>query len=242
MRATRRLDHCTRNASDARCVGKHMQTAPSVSPWNFFVASVRALVPNLVFDVGGTIATYYVLLAFFPSTSIVPIFGATLVPALSIAYSAWKKQRIDVVGIIVLVGLLAGVAGFFMGGTQRLLLLRESFVSGAIGLALLVSPIFPKPIGYYVLRAFMAENDVAALPFEALWEKPFFRRTVRFGTLFWGLLLLTEFGLRVFFALMLPVVFALAVGPLILNALLLAGGAISAIVMGRAINAALTAA
>jgi hypothetical protein len=217
----------------------HMQASPTVHPWRFFIASVRALIPNLVFDVGGTVAVYYLLLAFFPPTSALPLLGATLVPALSIVFNVWKRRRIDVVGIIVIVGLLAGIAGVCMGGSQRLLLLRESFVSGAIGLALFISPIFPKPIGYYVLRSFMAENEISVTPFDTLWEKPFFRRTVRFGTFFWGLLLLTEFGLRVFFALMLPVVFALAVAPIILNALLLIGGAISAVVMGRAIGAAL---
>lgn len=216
-----------------------MQAGARIAAWNFFIASARALIPNLVFDVGGTIAVYYSLLAFFPSTSLMPLFGATLVPALSILLNVRKKRCIDVVGIIVLIGLLAGIAGVLLGGSQRLLLLRESFVSGAIGLALFVSPVFPKPIGYYVMRSFMSANDLTVTPFDTLWEKPFFRRTVRFTTFFWGLLLLTEFGLRVFFALMLPVVFALAVGPLIMNGLMLAGGALTAIAVGRAVSAAL---
>jgi hypothetical protein len=214
----------------------HTASVPPTA-WSFFTASVRALIPNLLLDVGGTIAVYYALLAFFSSTSLVPLYGATLVPALSIAFNVWKKRRIDVIGVIVLVGLLLGIAAVFMGGTQRLLLVRESFVSGAMGLALFVSPVFPKPLGYYVMRSFMTQNDVA--PFDTLWENPPFRRTVRSITLFWGCVLLVEFGLRISFALMLPVVFTLGVGPLISNGIMLAAGAVTAIAMGQAIAAAL---
>jgi hypothetical protein len=205
--------------------------------WSFFTASVRALIPNLLLDVGGTIATYYALLGFFSPESLVPLYGATLVPTLNILFNVWKKRRIDVIGVIVLIGLLTGMAAVFMGGTQRLLLVRESFVSGAMGLALFVSPFFPKPLGYYVMRSFMTQNAVA--PFDTLWEKPPFRRTVRSITLFWGCVLLVEFGLRISFALMLPVVFALGVGPLISNGIMLAAGAVTAIAMGHAIAAAL---
>ena len=47
--------------------------------------------------------------------------------------------------------------------------------------------------------------------------------------MFWGCLLLGEFGLRVAMVLMLPVVLVLVISPLVLNALIFGGVVVSAI-------------
>jgi hypothetical protein len=164
-----------------------------------------------------------------------------MVPLVSVIFNAVRRRKIDVVAVIVLLGLVGSASGLFFGGGQRLLLVRESFFTGLAGLALFVSPMFRNPIGYYVVTHFMtAHQPHEQDTLEKLWESPAFSRTIHFITYFWGLLLLTEFGLRVFMALTLPVVVVLTVGPLVLNALMLAGGALSAVSFSRALRLALS--
>ena len=209
-------------------------------PWQFLSASGRALLPNVVFDVGGTLGVYLALAPHFASSSIMPLLAASLVPIAGIALNIARKRRLDIIGVIVLVGILASIAGAAFGGSQRLLLLRESFSTGAIGLALVVSPVFPKSIGYYIMRHFIRAHETShGLSFESLYESKPFRRTLSEITFFWGVLLLFEFGLRVFLALSSPVVFVLSVSPLILNTLMILGGIASAFWMARGIRLSL---
>jgi hypothetical protein len=46
-----------------------------------------------------------------------------------------RHRRLDIFGIMMLIGLAAAVLAALLGGGQRLLLIRESFVTGALGLA-----------------------------------------------------------------------------------------------------------
>lgn len=210
------------------------------APQRFLLASLRGLLPTLAVDLGGTLGLYFLLSPHFVSNSVWPLFYASLVPALSNVFQIVRHRRVDIVGIIILIGLLTSVLTVLLGGDQRMLLVRESFMTGLTGLVLFVSPIVGRPLGYYIVEQFFSANQQHHnMRFERLWASPFFRKTIRFGTYFWGMLLLMEFGLRVFMALTLPIVFALAFGPLILNGLMLGGGALSALAMSRAIKVAL---
>jgi hypothetical protein len=206
-------------------------------PWRFLSSTARALLPNVIFDVVGTVSVFLVLAPHFEASSIIPLLGASLVPIAGITLNAVQKRRLDIIGVIVLVGLMASIAGAAFGGGQRLLLLRESMSTGAIGLALFISPIFPKPIGYYVVRHFIAAHEEAhGLCFDRLYESYSFRRTLRDLTFFWGVLLLFEFGVRAFMAFTLPVAIVVSTSPLILNTLMLFGAILSAFWMSRGIR------
>lgn len=208
-------------------------------PWRFLSSSGRVLLPNIVFDVGGTVSVFLALSPHFPASSVVPLLAASLVPLVGIMFNIVKKRRADMIGVIVLLALLASIAGAVFGGGQRLLLLRESLPTGVFGLALSISPIFPKPIGYYIVRHFINAHESAhGLCFERLYESRRFRRTLREITFFWGVLLLLEFGLRVLMILTLPVAVVVSTSPLILNGLLLLGAVISAFWMSCGIREA----
>lgn len=208
----------------------------------FLWASIRELLPTLAFDIAGTMAVYYALLPQFGPTSIWPILGASMVPAISNLFNFVRRHSWDVVGIIVLIGLLVGVIPAVLGGTQRILLLRESFVTGALGLILLLSAALHRPLAYYVIREFLTANE--ALPHErwdVLWECGFFRHTIRGITLGWGSLLLGEFVLRAFMALKWNVAIVLGAGPIFITILLAIAGVITAFFLAHAIRVALSA-
>jgi hypothetical protein len=208
----------------------------------FLWASIRALLPTLAFDIAGTMAVYYLLLPYFGSTSVWPVLGASLVPLISNAYNFSRRRSFDVVGIIVLIGLLVGVIPAVMGGSQRLLLVRESFVTGLIGLVLLLSAVLHRPLAYYVIREFLTANE--ALPHErwdTLWREGYFRHTIRGITIFWGALLLGEFVARAFMALRMNVAFVLGAAPVLFTILLLIAGLFTAFWLAHAIRVALSA-
>jgi hypothetical protein len=208
----------------------------------FLWASIRALLPTLAFDIAGTMAVYYALLPFFGSASIWPILGASLVPMISNIFNFVRRHSFDVVGIIVLIGLLIGLVPAAFGGDQRLLLVRESFVTGLLGLILLVSALLHRPLAYHVIREFLTANE--ALPHErwdVLWESGYFRHTIRAMTIGWGALLLGEFVLRAFMALRMNIAFVLGAAPVFVTILLLLAGLATAFWLAHAIRVALSA-
>ena len=204
--------------------------------------SIRALLPTLAFDVAGTMAVYYLLLPHFGSTSIWPILGASLVPVISNVFNFMRRRTFDVVGIIVLLGLLVGMLPAVFGGSQRLLLVRESFFTGLLGVVLLVSAGLRRPLAYYVIREFLTANE--ALPHERwdyLWRSQYFRHTIRAMTILWGALLVGEFVLRGFMALRMNIAFVLGAGPVLITILLLLAGLFTALWLAHAIRVALSA-
>ncbi len=209
---------------------------------SFLWASIRALLPTLAFDIAGTMAVYYLLLPRFGSASIWPILGASLVPVISNVFNFIRRHSFDIVGIIVLIGLLAGVVPALFGGGQRLLLVRESFVTGLLGVVLLASALLHRPLAFYVIEEFLTANE--ALPherFDMLWRSQYFRRTVRAMTIGWGALLVGEFALRAFMALRMNVAFVLGAAPVLLTILLLIAGLVTAFWLAHAIRIALSA-
>jgi hypothetical protein len=226
---------------DRRVAAAKERPPPEETLWAFLWESFRALLPTLAIDVGGTTLVYYVLARFYPSTNIWPILGASLVPAASNVVNLARRRTVDIVGLLILLGMIGGLVPALLGGTQRLLLIRESFVSGLLGLVLLVSPfVMRRPIGYYVIREFLTAND--ALPedhFEILWRTAYFRHGVRIVTIAWGALLVGELVLRAFMALTMNVGLVLSISPIIFTLLMLLAGVATAIWLSSAISRAL---
>jgi len=198
---------------------------------------LRGLVPSLVLNVVCPVIIYALARPHFPPASIAPLLLASLVPLVGNAVSIVRHRRLDVLGVVMLSGLAMSVIGVLLGGGERLLLIRESFATGAIGLVLLGSLVLPKPLGYYFAKQLLTANDPAKdAEFDTFWHFPSFQRAMWGGTVFWGCLLLGEFALRVAMALTLPVVVVLTVAPLVFNAIIVGGVAVSALWAGRVIR------
>jgi len=205
----------------------------SIKTRQFLLSTLGGLVPSLLLSIVGTLIIYIMLSRYFPPSSIIPLLVATLFPILGNVVSIVFTRRLDIFGIIVLIGIAVSILGALLGGGQKVLLIRESFVLGAIGLACLVSLVFPKPLGYYSARQLLTANDPKKRSgFEALWQAPSFRQTVWRGTIFWGVLMLGDFLLQVLIVYTLPVVVVLIVSPIAVGGLRLAGLAVT-IIVGR---------
>lgn len=199
----------------------------------FLVSIVRNLAPSLLLSVAGTLIIYTLLRPHFSATSLVPLLIASLCPVLGNVVSLLRQRQLDVFGIMVLLGIVVSVVGALLGGGPQLLLVRESFVTGVTGLVLLLSLLIPKPLGYYFARQLMAGNDrEKRVSFDALWQYPSFRRSIQEGTIFWSLLLLGEFALRLLLVFTLPVVLVLAIAPIASN-IMIVGGIIVSTIWGK---------
>jgi hypothetical protein len=104
-----------------------------------------------------------------------------------------------------------------VGGSTRVLLVRESLVSGLIGLVFLLSLLRERPIIYYLARATIARQQADGVSrFERVWnERPLLRANLRMMTATWGAALTAETLLRCWLAWHWPVERSLVVLPIV---------------------------
>lgn len=128
-----------------------------------------------------------------------------------------RFRRVDALSALVLLGIVLSLLVMALGGSPRLLLLRESLVSGAIGIVFLLSLAARRPLIFYLGRATVArEMEGGADRFEMLWrEQPGFAASIRLMTLVWGLGLTGENALRSWLAWTWPIERFLLISPII---------------------------
>ncbi|WP_168793439.1 VC0807 family protein [Paraburkholderia aromaticivorans] len=128
-----------------------------------------------------------------------------------------RFRRVDALSVMVVAGIVLSVAAMALGGSPRMLLLRESLVSGAVGVVFLLSLPMRRPLIFYLARATVArEMEGGAARFEALWqERPALVSAMRLMTLVWGVGLTGETALRAWMALTWPIERFLVVSPFI---------------------------
>jgi hypothetical protein len=161
----------------------------------------------------------YVLYALLrPYADEVPclIVGALLPVALEIV-SLVRHRRLDPLSTLNLVALAMSVVLALSGGSARLLLVKESFVTGAIGGAFLLSLFGRRPAHYYLGRQFVTGDVPARVTrYEASWAmSPTMRRVLRVSTATWGIVMILELGLRVALVYRLTTEQMLVVGPVV---------------------------
>ncbi|MGV3463764.1 MAG: VC0807 family protein, partial [Heyndrickxia sp.] len=92
---------------------------------------------------------------------------------------------------------LLGIMMISIGGSERLLLIRESFVTGILGLIFLVSLLFPRPLIFYFAIRFTVGNDPdKTSAFANNWQYAYFRFVIRLITIVWGVALIGEAAVR----------------------------------------------
>jgi uncharacterized membrane protein len=128
-----------------------------------------------------------------------------------------KVRRVDALSVVVLLGIGLSIALMAVGGSTRVLLVRESLVSGLIGVVFLFSLLRERPIIYYLARATIARQQADGVSrFEHVWnERPLLRANLRMMTAIWGAALTAETVLRCWLAWHWPVERSLIVLPII---------------------------
>ena len=178
---------------------------------------IRGLLVSLVINVGLPLLIIYVLTHYAHTTELTALSIAAIVPLVSTIVELVRHRRLDIIAIFYLLGTLTSSVAIFLGGDARLLIIRESFFTGALGLVCLVSLLLPRPLMFYVGRQMFAGNDATKVAnFNAAWRNPYARFVHRLITAVWGCVYVCEFILRVLIAYTLPPTVAFGLGSTLL--------------------------
>lgn len=198
--------------------------APALPPVGGWRHTVRDITRNLVISGALPLLIYWAVTSRGAST-LVALAVAAVPPALDGLYSVVRRRRMDLIAALVLAGIVVSIIAVLLGGNPRVLLVRESFFTGALGVSCFVSlALLPRPLMFYFGRYF-ATGDVPAkiAEFNALWQYPYFRHVQRLITLVWGVAYTGEFVLRVGMAASaLPIPVVLSVSPVVFGAITVA--------------------
>jgi hypothetical protein len=141
---------------------------------------------------------------------------SSIPPILWSIFGVIRFRRLDAVSVIVVLGILISLAIFALGGSPRMLLVRESLITGVVGILLLGSLLLPRPLMFYVAQATAAQHSPEdAQNFGALWTRPNFVKCMYRLTLVWGVGLLLEACVRVGLAWRIAIEQFLIVSPII---------------------------
>ena len=148
---------------------------------------------------------------------------ATTYPVGKSIFDLVRRGQVDPVSIIVLLGIAANGVASFLGGSPRLLLVRESFFSGAFGLACFFSLLLPRPMMFCFARHFIAGADPRRRArFDAAWQLREVRFCHRLITAVWGCVFVGELILRVVLIYHVSTATVLIVSPVLLGTLTIA--------------------
>ena len=161
--------------------------------------------PTLLFNIALPLLTY-ALLTDYGVPDALALVASGLWPLLELGISFARTRHADEFSILVLVFLVVGVAASLAFNDARLLLVKDSAVTGLFGLVLLGSLLAPRPLMFYFGRKFATGGDPARVEWwNGLWQYPGFRRGQRILTVVWGATFLGEAVLRVILTYTLPV-------------------------------------
>jgi hypothetical protein len=99
------------------------------------------------------IAPYVVYQLAEPHTGgLVALALSAVPPAVESVWSVARKRKLDVAAALVLGGIAVSLILIALGGSERVLLLRDSLITSLLGLAIAVSAAFRRPLLYYLFR------------------------------------------------------------------------------------------
>ncbi|QBD76880.1 hypothetical protein EPA93_13040 [Ktedonosporobacter rubrisoli] len=193
----------------------NMQPSQGDNPRTFY----RGLAQSMLLNIAVPFLLYYLLKNYLHQSDIIALSIACFFPVIDNIISLIRHRRLDLFGALFLVGAIVSTVLTFIGGDVRLLLIRESLITGVYGLLCFLSLfLLPRPMMFYVGRQMVAGNDPVRLAgYEASWQHSYGRFVHRLITTVWGCTLTGEFLLRVLIAFLLPPAAVLVIGPILLT-------------------------
>jgi hypothetical protein len=180
--------------------------------------NLRTLLISIALNAGIPFLLYRFALRYLSASEVVALSVAALFPAIHSIVGIVRHRRVDIIAVLVFAGLLVSIVLGSLTDNPKILLMRESFITGTLGVMCFVSLLFPKPLMFYFGRQFTAGNDpVKVAAFNATWQYPHARFVHRLITVVWGVAFVGEFLLRVLLVYTLPAATVLAVAPKVLT-------------------------
>jgi len=152
---------------------------------------IQSVIVSILINGLVPVVVYNLLLDHF--SSFVSLLLATLVPLLDNLYHIVKHRKADAFGLFMLTAFVLSLLAFLLGGNEKLILMRESLVTGLLGLIFIGSLFYSKPLIYHFAIRFSSNDEsVQKGKFANNWEYSYFRFVIRLMTAVWGIALLAE--------------------------------------------------
>ncbi|HTT53485.1 MAG TPA: VC0807 family protein [Streptosporangiaceae bacterium] len=151
----------------------------------------------VIFDIAAPLVAYKVLRSAGLS-AVTALVLSGVFPALGVTIGAVRNRRLDVVGALVLAGVVVGTVLGLVTHSARLVLVEGSVPTAVFGVACLGSLWAQRPLLFSVVREFTGPDTAKGREMTRLWHaEPAFRRDFRVITAVWGVGFLVEAALRV---------------------------------------------
>lgn len=157
---------------------------------------LRSITKIVIIDVAAPLIAYGLLRSAGMSTVTALVLSGAF-PALGVAIGAIRHHRLDVVGAVVLAGILLGTVLGLISHSARLVLMEGSVPTALFGLACLGSLRMRRPLMYSFAVEFIGPDTARGREMISLWRYEGFRHIFRIITAVWGVGFLLEAALRV---------------------------------------------
>ncbi|MDV9174007.1 VC0807 family protein [Streptomyces sp. W16] len=161
----------------------------------------------LLMDVAVPIGSYYLLKSGFGMSTLAALGWSSVVPAVRTVWGVVAERTVNGFAALILFVNVVGLSLSLVAGDPRLMLAKDSGVSSAIGIGVLVSVAMGRPMMTAGMKPFLVKGDADR---EAAFERLLsgsaaFQRAERRFSVVWGVALLGECVARVVGAYTLPV-------------------------------------
>src|SRR5215472_18626760 len=157
---------------------------------------LRSVAMVLLFDVAAPLIAYKLLQSAGMST-VTALVLSGIFPAVNVTIGAIRHRRLDVVGALVLTGIVAGSVLGLATHNARLVLMEGSVPTAIFGLGCLVSLRARRPLMFSFALEFVGPDTANGREMTRLWQYEEYRRVFRVITVVWGVGFLVEAAIRV---------------------------------------------
>lgn len=156
---------------------------------------IKLVLPSVLINSILPLVLYHFFMIYFSSLNSLII--AITAPIFYNIYEVLKEKKVDAFGILMLASFAMGIGCVFLGGSEKFLLLKESFVTYILGFTFLITLLLKKPLVYYFILKFEPDKETFnENTIEQLWQTNYFRFSIKFINLVWGLAMLTDATLK----------------------------------------------
>jgi len=159
-------------------------------------ARLRSIAKIVIIDVAAPLIAYSLLRSAGMSTVTALVLSGVF-PALGVAIGVIRHRRLDVVGSVVLAGIIVGTVLGLISHNAKLVLMEGSVPTAIFGLACLGSLWTRRPLMYGMAVEFTGPDTAKGREMISLWQYEGFRHIFRVITAVWGIGFLLEAVLRV---------------------------------------------
>jgi hypothetical protein len=154
------------------------------------------LVKIAFFDLFGPLVTYSVLRSSGVSAVSALILSGVF-PSFGVLLGVVRDRRVDIFGMLVLVGIAVGTVLGLLSGNARLVLLEDSVPTAVFGAVCLGSLWSARPLLYRFAIEFIGADTPKGRDFADKWRYEGFRHAFRVATVVWGVAYFAEAIARV---------------------------------------------